>query len=225
MAQSGKARISDHFEELTDPRRREPIYPLINVVTIAICAVLSGADDFVAIAQFGRLKKDWLSKFLDLSAGIPSHDRFNAILAAIKPDEFEKCLLSWITAIHEITEGQIVAVDGKTLRGSYDRGNSETAIHMVSAWASADAASPRQSAREASAAPTPSRSAAGPLARWRRNSGRSSGGSLEDSPVGTASAVSTQAQLPRRPRSNILLVSHPGTSDEGDGESAHGQSK
>jgi predicted transposase YbfD/YdcC len=108
------------------------------VVTIAICAVLCGADDFVSIAAFGRKKQKWLSRFLDLSAGIPSHDRFNAILAAIKVDEFEKCLLELITAIHEITNGQVVAIDGKTLRRSFDRATSKSAIHMVSAWASAN---------------------------------------------------------------------------------------
>ena len=71
-------------------------------------------------------------------AGIPSHDRFNAILAALKPAEFEKCLLSWITALHEITDGQIVAIDGKTLRRSFDAASSKSAIHMVSAWATAN---------------------------------------------------------------------------------------
>src|SRR4051812_20930047 len=84
------ARLEEHFSELTDPRRREVMYPLINVVVVAVCAVICGADDFVAIAKWGRTKRDWLAKFLDLSAGIPSHDRFNAILAAIKPAEFEK---------------------------------------------------------------------------------------------------------------------------------------
>ena len=132
------ARLQDHFSELTDPRRRKVTYPLINLVMIAICAVLCGADDFVSIAEFGRTKKKWLSRFLDLSAGIPSHDRFNAILAAIQPAEFEKCLLSWITALHEITSGQIVALDGKTLRRSFDAASGKSAIHLVSAWATAN---------------------------------------------------------------------------------------
>jgi predicted transposase YbfD/YdcC len=131
-------RLQDHFADLTDPRRREMIYPLINVVVIAVCAVICGADDFVAIARFGRTKREWLSQFLDLTNGIPSHDRFNAIFAAIKPSEFEKCLLSWITALHEITDGQVIAIDGKTLRRSFDAANSKSAIHMVSAWASAN---------------------------------------------------------------------------------------
>jgi predicted transposase YbfD/YdcC len=132
------AGIRDHFQSLPDPRRRDVVHPLINIVMIAMCAVICGADDFVAIAEFGRQKKKWFAKFLDLSAGIPSHDRFNAVLAAIKPAEFEKCLLSWIMALYEITAGQIVAIDGKTLRRSYDAADGKAAIHMVSAWATAN---------------------------------------------------------------------------------------
>jgi predicted transposase YbfD/YdcC len=132
------ARIQEQFAELTDPRRGEPTHPLINIVTIAICAVICGADDFVAIERFGKTKREWLARFLDLTEGIPSHDRFNAVLAALKPAEFEKCLLSWITALHEITDGQVVAIDGKTLRRSFDKGDGKAAIHMVSAWATAN---------------------------------------------------------------------------------------
>jgi predicted transposase YbfD/YdcC len=138
MSSMKSARIQDHFVELTDPRRREVTYPLINVVVIAVCAVICGADDFVAIAKFGRTKRRWFAKFLDLTNGIPSHDRFNAILAAIKPAEFEKCLLGWIMALHEISDGQIIAIDGKTLRRSFDKASSKSAIHMVSAWATAN---------------------------------------------------------------------------------------
>ena len=138
MPHKPSARIQDHFAPLTDPRRRKVLYPLINVVTIAICAVICGADDFVSIAEFGRKKRKWFARFLDLRSGIPSHDRFNAILAAIKPAEFEACLLSWITALHEITDGQVVAIDGKTLRRSFDAATSKSAIHMVSAWATAN---------------------------------------------------------------------------------------
>ena len=135
MPTKPSASIKEHFADLTDPRRREGTYPLINIVTIALCAVICGADDFVAIARFGRTKREWLSRFLDLSDGVPSHDRFNAILAAIKPEEFEACLLSWIAALHDVTAGKIVAVDGKTLRRSFDKAAGKSAIHMVSAWA------------------------------------------------------------------------------------------
>jgi predicted transposase YbfD/YdcC len=138
MTRLATALIEEHFSDLPDPRRREGIYPLVNIVVIALCAVIGGADDFVSIAGWGRMKKKWLAKFLDLSAGIPSHDRFNAIFKAIKPAEFEKCLLRWITALHEITDGQVIAIDGKTLRRSFDAASSKAAIHMVSAWATAN---------------------------------------------------------------------------------------
>jgi predicted transposase YbfD/YdcC len=138
MSAPRSARIQDHFAPLTDPRRRKVVYPLINVVTIAVCAVVAGADDFVSIAEYGRKKRTWLSQFLDLGAGIPSHDRFNAILGALRPAEFERCLLSWITALHEVTDGRVVAIDGKSLRRSFDAASSKSAIHMVSAWATAN---------------------------------------------------------------------------------------
>jgi predicted transposase YbfD/YdcC len=138
MSSPPSARIRDHFADLTDPRRRPVVYPLINIVTIALCAVIAGADDFVSIAAWGCQKRHWLSKILDLSSGIPSHDRFNAVFAALNPAEFEKCLLSWITSLHEITAGQVVAIDGKTLRRSFDKASSKSAIHMVSAWATAN---------------------------------------------------------------------------------------
>lgn len=145
---SASVRIQDHFSELTDPRRRKVTYPLVNLVVICVCAVICGADDFVAIAKWGRKKRAWLEKFLDLEAGIPSHDRFNAVLAAIKPAEFEKCLLSWITALKEISDGQIIAIDGKTLRQSFDKASGKAAIHMVSAWATANHISLGQIATE-----------------------------------------------------------------------------
>lgn len=149
MATTQSVWMQDHFGELTDPRRGEVTYPLINIVVIAVCAVICGADDFVAVARFGQKRRDWLAKFLDLKDGIPSHDRFNAVLAAIKPAEFEKCLLSWITALQEITDGQVIAIDGKTLRRSFDAASSKAALHMVSAWATANHISLGQQAVDA----------------------------------------------------------------------------
>jgi predicted transposase YbfD/YdcC len=137
MVSDLSARIDRHFASLTDPRRGKVTYPLINIVTIALCAVIAGADDFVAIADWARQKRDWLGQFLDLSGGIPSHDRFNAIFRALKPEPFERCLVSWITALHEVTAGQLVAIDGKALRQSFDKATGKSALHMVSAWAAA----------------------------------------------------------------------------------------
>jgi hypothetical protein len=85
MSTSRSASIRDHFADLTDLRRRKVVYPLINIVSIAVCVVIAGADDFVSITAWAHEKRDWLSQFLDLSAGIPSHDRFNAVHAALRP--------------------------------------------------------------------------------------------------------------------------------------------
>jgi len=138
MSKRPATSIVEHFAGVTDPRRREGAYPLINFLVIGVCAVICGVDDFVSMAEFASIKREFFARFLDLSAGIPSHDRFNAIFASIKPAEFERCLLSWITALHEVSAGQVVAIDGKTLRRSYDKANSKSAIHMVSAWATAN---------------------------------------------------------------------------------------
>ena len=107
------ADLLNQFEDVTDPRRGKPVYPLHNILFMTICAVIAGADDFVAIAKYARTKKDWFAKYLDLSEGIPSHDRFNAILAAIRPAEFEKALLGWITTLQDIWD-----VKQKSLRRS-----------------------------------------------------------------------------------------------------------
>jgi hypothetical protein len=128
--------VAAHFEELEDPRvARTRRHPLVNVVVIGICAVICGAQHFTEMEEFGKKKKAWLARFLDVTNGIPSHDTFNAVFALLKPEQFERCLLSWIMSLVEVTEGQILAIDGKTLRGSYNTGDSRAAIHMVSVWA------------------------------------------------------------------------------------------
>ena len=130
--------LVDQLVTITDPRRGEPVYPLVNVLFMMICGVIAGADDFVAITRFANTKKQWFAKFLDMSQGVPSHDRFNAIFNAIKPEEFEPMLLAWLTQLHQVTQGQVIAIDGKTLRRSYDRASGKAAIHMVSACATAN---------------------------------------------------------------------------------------
>ena len=132
------ASIKVHFADLEDPRVHDVTYPLINIIVIGLCSVICGGQGFTEMQAFGKAKLPWLSKFLDMSDGVPSHDTFNRVFAALKPQQFEQCLLSWIAALHQNSEGQIVAIDGKTLRGSSRRGESKAAIHMVSAWASAN---------------------------------------------------------------------------------------
>jgi len=137
MPSSESAAFQDHFQNLTDPRvERTRKHPLINIVFIAVCGVLSGANSFAAIEEFGLDRRTWFARFLDLTNGIPSDDTFARVLARIDPGAFEKCLLSWMQAVQEITDHRLIAIDGKTLRGSYDRRDGKAAIHMVSAWAS-----------------------------------------------------------------------------------------
>ena len=136
MPSSESAAFQDHFQDLTDPRvERTRKHPLINIVFIAVCGVLSGANSFAAIEEFGLDRRTWFARFLDLTNGIPSDDTFARVLARIDPGAFEKCLLSWMQAVQEITDHRLIAIDGKTLRGSYDRRDGKAAIHMVSAWA------------------------------------------------------------------------------------------
>ena len=103
--------------------------------------MICGADDCVAIANFGLMKRRWYRKILDLRAGISSHDRFNAIFSMLSPAECDRCLLTWKQALHEATDGQVIAIDGKTLRGSFDKASNTSAFHMISAWASANSIS------------------------------------------------------------------------------------
>jgi predicted transposase YbfD/YdcC len=135
MSSDFSARLDRHFARLADPRRGEVTYPLLNIVAIALCATIAGADDFVAIADWARQKKDWLAEFLDPSSGIPSHDRFNAVFRALKPEPFERCLVAWITELHEVVVAQVVPIDGKAMRQSFDKATGKSALHMVSAWA------------------------------------------------------------------------------------------
>jgi hypothetical protein len=108
---------------------------LLDILVIAICAVICGADTWVEIEAYGNAKEQWLRQFLALPHGIPSHDTFGRVFARLKPEELQRCFLSWIQAVRELTHGEVVAIDGKTLRRSFDRAAGKGAIHMVSAWA------------------------------------------------------------------------------------------
>lgn len=131
--------ITRHFGNLVDPRmERTRRHELVDIITIAICGVICGGDSWVDIELFGKSKQDWLAKFLGLPNGIPSHDTFGRVFSRLDPDKFRSCFMDWVAAISQITRGQVVAIDGKTVRGSHDKANGKDAIHMVSAWASAN---------------------------------------------------------------------------------------
>ena len=131
--------ILEHFADLPDPRdERGQRHRLEDIVVIAVCAVICGADDWMEVAEFGEAKEPWLETFLELPHGIPSHDTFNRVFAALEPAALESCFLSWIEALAGASKGDLIAIDGKTLRRSFDRASGKAAIHMISAWISAN---------------------------------------------------------------------------------------
>lgn len=133
------ASIEHHFSDLEDPRiDRTKRHKLLDIVVIAICAVICGADGWVAVETFGNAKHDWLKQFLELPNGIPSHDTFGRVFGRLDPNQFRTCFLNWISVVSEITKGQVIALDGKTLRRSHDKILGKKAIVMVSAWATAN---------------------------------------------------------------------------------------
>ena len=127
------------FASLLDPRvNRTKRHQLLDIVLMAICAVVCGAEGWVEVAAFGKTKKEWLQRFLELPNGIPSHDTFGRVFAALDAVEFQRCFLEWVQAVSVLTAGQVVAIDGKTVRRSHDRRRGKAALHLVSAWATAN---------------------------------------------------------------------------------------
>ncbi len=138
MESGPTAPITAHFSELEDPRDNNKRHKLLDIVVMAICAAICGADSWEDVELFGEAKQKWFEGFLELPHGIPSHDTFGRVFAVLDAEQFQSGFVEWIQAVEHLTAGQIVAVDGKTLRRSHDRANGKGAIHMVSAWASAN---------------------------------------------------------------------------------------
>lgn len=129
----------NYFKSLVEPRmERCKLHLFDEIIFLTIAAVISGADNFVEIEWFGNKKKDWLLTFLKFENGIPSHDTIGKLFARIDAKEFEKCFIEWVQSVVELTKGQVIAIDGKALRGSSSVTNGKKAIHMVSAFASAN---------------------------------------------------------------------------------------
>jgi len=139
MSQTIDASILTHFASLEDPRDiRGKEHLLLDIITIALCAVISGAEGWEDMAEYGRAKQDWLSKFLSLPSGIPCADTFGRVFARLDPDQMQICFVSWVKSISKLLGAEVIGIDGKTLRHSGEQGSSKAAIHMVSAWASAN---------------------------------------------------------------------------------------
>ena len=136
MAEQPIGSLSEYFSQLEDPRiERNKLHSLLNIIVIAICAVICGAENWVDVELYGNLKEEWLKQYLDLSNGIPSHDTFGRVFRRLKAEGFQACFLAWVKAVNELTQGQVIAIDGKELRRSMDGSLGKRAIHMVSAWA------------------------------------------------------------------------------------------
>lgn len=128
--------IEEHFSKVTDPRKdRTKEHKLIDIIAIAICAVICGAEGWTDIENFGKSKEHWLRTFLELPGGIPSHDTFGRVFAMINAQEFQRAFWEWVWAVNELIQGQVINIDGKCLRGSDDEKLGKRAIYMVSAWA------------------------------------------------------------------------------------------
>lgn len=131
--------IEEHFSKVTDPRvDRTKEHKLIDMIAIAICAVICGAEGWVDIELFGKSKLPWLKTFLELPNGIPSHDAFGRVFSLIDAHQFQLAFYEWVWAVNDIMQGQIINIDGKCLRGSDDHQLGKRAIYMVSAWAEAN---------------------------------------------------------------------------------------
>lgn len=130
-------RLVEEFSALTDPRCGGKVeHRLIDILVIAVCAVISGAESWADIALYGRSKQDWLGTFLALPNGIPSHDTFRRVFMLIDTGRFEACFEAWARSFGPTLDREVVAIDGKTIRGSFDRSRDQAALHVVSAWAS-----------------------------------------------------------------------------------------
>lgn len=131
--------IEQHFGELQDPRiDRTKRHKLIDILVIAICAIIAGADNWEDVEEFGKVRQEWFKTFLELPNGIPSHDTFNRVFARLDPEQFQACFIRWMMGVSQVIGGQVIAIDGKYVRRSHDKGNGKAAIDMVSAWATAN---------------------------------------------------------------------------------------
>ncbi len=130
-----RCKVHEYFTQVDDPRvERCKRHPLLDIIAIALCGTLCGADGWVEIEQFGIAKEAWLRTFLALPNGIPSHDTFGRVFAALDPGQFEQGFASWVGLVAAQISG-VIALDGKTLRRSHDRTAGKRPLHLVSAWA------------------------------------------------------------------------------------------
>ena len=129
--------LAAHFEDLKDPRGSQGIlHPFISIVMIALLATIGGAKGWEDIEIYGVSHEQWLSSFLELPFGIPSADTYRRLFERISPKALEKSFNGWLSSLVRDLGAQVIPIDGKTIKGSYDRNKEQSALHYVSAWAS-----------------------------------------------------------------------------------------
>lgn len=136
MPPAPRSPFKKHLDCLKDPRRPNTRHLLHDILLIALCALISGADSWTQVAEYGRSKLAWFKEFLELPNGIPSHDTFGRLFARLDPQGFHDFFTRWVQELSQSLQGKTVAIDGKTLRGSHDRAKGSPALHLVSAWVS-----------------------------------------------------------------------------------------
>ncbi|QAU23227.1 ISAs1 family transposase [Dyella sp. M7H15-1] len=126
----------DHFSRIEDPRiERHKRHDLMDILVLVVCAVISGAEGWLAIQEFGYNKLDWLRRFVPLRHGVPSHDGIAYVMARLSPTQFTRCFCDWVASIKTELGDEVIAIDGKTVRGSQNRRHGRKPLHLVSAWA------------------------------------------------------------------------------------------
>jgi hypothetical protein len=145
MPAKEQSRLLEALEAVPDPRRqcKNLRHPLVDVLVVGFCGVLCGCEDFVEIEEFGRAKEDLFRRFLELPHGVPSHDTFRRVFQAVSPQALQRCLIDWLQGLRQAApppagDGEVIAIDGKTLRRTFDRAGGLAALHLVSAWATAN---------------------------------------------------------------------------------------
>ena len=127
------------FSDLPDPRAPNVVHKLHDVLVVALCAIICGADGWAEVEVFGRSKLGWFKTFLDLPGGIPSHDTFGRVFSRLDPDAFERCFTAWVSSVAQVSGGRLISIDGKSIRRSFEHAWDKSGMaHLVSAFADAN---------------------------------------------------------------------------------------
>lgn len=139
MSRRAQLSLVDHFSEIVDPRmERNRLHSLTDIIVLTVCAVICGCETWEEIQEYGQFKQEWLKRVLPLANGIPSHDTIRRLFIRLNPEQLQNSFMNWVESVRSVTEGDVVAIDGKTLRRSGEAASGKSALHLVSAWSVAN---------------------------------------------------------------------------------------